>query len=506
MMPQLSINPSGTTCRKFAQDLAMKTCLSLTCIVALCVDVNAQSSTSTPTSTPQPPIETKALAREILQDLIAAKAIHANGSTRSAQMIAERLWAAGFSKDDAQVLIPKAHPTKGNTVVRLRAGNSSNASSSIRSKPILYIGHLDVVDAKREDWNFDPFTLTEKDGWLYGRGTIDMLGQNAAMLATLIRLKKENFVPERDIIVAFTADEEAEGDANGVEWLLKEHRALVDAAMVINPDAGEAAIKKDKKIYLTVQTSEKIFLTFGLEVTDKGGHSSRPTDQNPIYRLSKALARLDNFSFPLHLTETVKLYFKGRANLESGQVKADMLGVSGNRIDLAAVERLSKEVETNIMLRTTCVVTEISGGHAENALPQRARATVQCRVIPGETQAQTEALLRRVLNDTRVQISVMTPAKPSPESAPDPLILKAVEGVTKSMWTGVAVLPNMSAGASDSLFTRLAGIPTYGIDAMFDDLDDGRAHGRDERIKLSVFNEELEFVYRLMKAMDKLPK
>jgi acetylornithine deacetylase/succinyl-diaminopimelate desuccinylase-like protein len=369
----------------------------------------------------------------------------------------------------------------------------------------LYIGHLDVVDAKREDWNFDPFTLTEKDGWLYGRGTIDMLGQAAAYVTTMLRLKKEGFVPERDIILALTADEEAEGNANGVAWLLKEHKALIDAGLVINPDAGEAAIKNDRKLYLTAQTSEKVFLTFGLEVTDKGGHSSRPTAQNPIDRLAKGLHKLSGFNFPLHLTDTVKLYFAGRSQLESGQKKADMLAVSLAKLDLAAVRRLSQEVETNIMLRTTCTTTEISGGHAENALPQRARATVQCRVIPGESQAQVEAQLRKVLQDDSIKISVITAAKPTPESPPSPAIFKAVASVAKGMWPEVIVLPNMSAGASDSVFTRNAGLPTYGIDAMFDDLDDSRAHGRDERISVKGFNEEIEFVYRLVKVIDKLP-
>ncbi|MFZ6816800.1 M20/M25/M40 family metallo-hydrolase [Undibacterium sp. Ji22W] len=471
-----------------------RTVLSSAILTCAAWSVSAQQSTS---ASIQAPAQIAAEAREILSEMIASKSIHANGSTALAQKIAARLLAAGYSQSDVHVLAPAKHPSKANVVVRLRGSG--------KAKPVLYIGHLDVVDAKREDWNFDPFSLTEKDGWLYGRGTIDMLGQDSAMLASMLRLKRENYVPERDIIVAFTADEEAEGDANGVEWLLKEHRSLIDAGLVINPDAGEAAIKNGKKIYLTTQTSEKIFLSFGVEVTDKGGHSSRPTDQNPIYRLSKGLQRLSDFSFPLHLTDTVKLYFAGRSQLESGQKKADMLAISKANPPAAVVRRLSQEVETNIMLRTTCTATEISGGHAENALPQRAKATLQCRVIPGETQAQIEATLRRVLKDESIKISVMTAAKPTPESPPSPAIFKAVEQVTKSMWPEVIILPNMSAGASDSVFTRNAGLVTYGVDAMFDDLDDSRAHGRDERISVKGFNEEIEFVYRLMKSIAKLP-
>ncbi len=433
------------------------------------------------------------LGREVLAKLIAAKPIHAAGSTGAARIVADTLLANGFSKDEVQVLIPADAPTKGNTVVRLR-GNG-------KDKPILYIGHLDVVDAKADDWTFDPFTLTEKDGWLYGRGTIDMLGQDAAMVAAIVRLKQEGYVPSRDIIVAFTADEEAGDTRNGVDFLLKEHRALVDASLVINPDAGEAAIKAGKKLYVSLQTSEKIFVTYTVEATDKGGHSSRPTKDNPIYRLAKALDRLAAYQLPIHLTPTTQLYFASRAPLEQGQVKADMLAVSGAKANPQALARLSKEVETNIMLRSTCTTTMIEGGHAENALPQRARATVQCRLVPGETEAGTEAALRSALKDPSLKISVATKAKPSPESPPTEAILSALRGVVGQMWPGVAVVPNMAAGASDAVYTRGAGLPTYGIDAMFDDLDDGRAHGRDERISVKVFDEEIEFTYRLMKAL-----
>lgn len=445
---------------------------------------------------PQPPAAMRSAGHEILKELVELHAVHSKGTTPSAHWIADRLAAGGFASDDIQFLAPEAHPAMGNVVVRLRGSG--------KHKPILYIGHLDVVEAKREDWNFDPFVLTEKDGWLYGRGTIDMLGQDSAMLASLLRLKKEGFVPDRDIIVAFTADEEAGAVANGVGFLINKHRPLVDAGLAINPDAGEAALKNGRKLYLSVQTSEKIYLTFALEATDKGGHGSRPTPGNPIYRLAKGLDRLSGYEFPVHMTATTKLYFAGRARLENGRRKADMLAVSGARPDPAAVARLAHEVETNIMLRTTCTATEVQGGHAENALPQRARATIQCRLIPGETQESVQRALAKVLADPSIAISVMSPATPSPESAPTPEILNALGGVMDQMWPGVAIIPNMSAGASDSIYTRAAGIPTYGIDAMFDDLDDGRAHGRDERISVKVFDEELEFTYRLMKALSQM--
>ena len=432
-----------------------------------------------------------------MKDLVEINSTHANGSTRAAQALAEKFLAAGFPREDVILEVPEAHPTKGNVIVRLHGRGAG--------KPVLYICHLDVVEARPEDWTYDPFKLTEVDGWLYGRGTIDMKGQDSAVAASLIRLRREGIRPSRDVIVAFTADEEAGGDANGVDWLLHEHRNLIDAGLVINPDGGEAGMKHGRKLYVAVQTSEKVFLTFGLEVTDKGGHSSRPTAKNPIYRLSAALARLSSFKFPTHITDTTRLYFARRAQLESGQVQADMRAVGAGTADAAAYDRLSQNIETEIMLRTTCTATMIEGGHAENALPQRARATIQCRVIPGETQASVKQQLQSVLADPSVVFSVITPASPSPDSPPSPALISMVEGVVHGLWPGVIVVPEMSAGADDSKYTRSVGIPSYGIDGMFDDLDDARAHGRDERIGIGAFADEVEFTYRLMKKLAQAP-
>jgi acetylornithine deacetylase/succinyl-diaminopimelate desuccinylase-like protein len=445
-------------------------------------------------STPPPAPE---VARGILKELVEINSTHANGSTHAAQVLADTFLAAGFAREDVILVTPQAYPTKGNLVVRLRGRGAG--------KPILYICHLDVVEARREDWSYDPFKLTEVDGWLYGRGTIDMKGQDAAVAASLIRLHREGIKPSRDLIVAFTADEEAGGDSNGVDQLLREHRDLIDAGLVVNPDGGEAGMKHGRRLYVAVQTSEKVFMTFGLEVTDKGGHSSRPTPSNPIYRLSAALARLSTFKFPTHMTETTRLYFAQRAQLESGQVQADMRAVGAGTADAAAFERLSANVETEIMLRTTCTATMIDGGHAENALPQRARATIQCRVIPGETQDSIKQQLQTVLADPSVVFSVITPAYPSPDSPPSPALISMVGEVVRALWPGVIIVPEMSAGADDSKYTRSVGLPSYGIDGMFDDLDDARAHGRDERIGIGAFADEVEFTYRLMKKLAQAP-
>ena len=261
--------------------------------------LSVTAATAAPTASLAPPAADQALGRALLKELIEIDTQHDKGSTVAANAIAARLRAAGFADADIAVLAPPDHPSKGNVVVRLRGQG--------KARPILYICHLDVVNARREDWTTDPFKLVEKDGWFYGRGTIDMKSQDAATLESVIRLKREGFRPKGDIIVAFTADEEAGGDANGVEWLVKQHRDLVDAALVINPDGGEAGIKHGRKLYMGVQTSEKVYVTYGLEITDKGGHSSRPTPANPIFHLSAALARLGAYRFPVHVTDTARL-------------------------------------------------------------------------------------------------------------------------------------------------------------------------------------------------------
>jgi len=328
-----------------------------------------------------------------------------------------------------------------------------------------------------------------------------MKGQDTAVAVSLIRLKREGFKPDRDIIVAFTADEEAGGDFSGIDWLLKTHRDLIDATLVINPDGTDAAIKNGRKLYIGVQTAEKIYVTYQIEATDKGGHSSRPTPNNPIYRVARALARLAAYRFTVHLTDTTRAYFKSRAALETGQLEDDMLDVSGPNPTPGAIERLSGQVETNVLLRTTCVATMVDGGQGESALPERAKAIIQCRVIPGEAPADIQKTLNAVIADPQVKLTVFTPETPSPESPPSQEVIGAVRSVAAGMWPGLIVMPYMSAGASDSAFTRSAGIPSYGVDGNFSDVDDPRAHGRDERTSIESFNEDMEFTYRLMKVL-----
>jgi acetylornithine deacetylase/succinyl-diaminopimelate desuccinylase-like protein len=440
-----------------------------------------------------PPPADQQLARDMLKSLVEINTTHAHGSTEAAKAIQGWLLTAGFPAGDVVLLAPPDHPTKGNVVVRYRGKHSSDA--------VLFLGHLDVVEAKPEDWSVDPFTLTEREGWFYGRGTIDMKDGDAALVESLIRLKREKFVPDRDVIVAFTADEEAGGDANGPAFLLKEHRGLIDAGMVVNLDGGGGNTKNGERQFFEVGTSEKTYVTFTLETTSPGGHGSLPGPDNAIYRLAAGLGRLAAFKFPVMLTATTRTSFDQLGALEKGSIATDMHAVAQSPPDLAAAERLSQNVRLNAQLRTTCVATLISGGHAENALPQRAKATIQCRMLPGDSADNVQNLLVATLADPGIHVTLDAPPIVSPESPPTPQIMKKAALLAHSMWPNVPVMPTMATGFSDDRQTRNAGMVSYDISGVWQDVDENRAHGRDERIGIQAFDESVEFTYRLLKAM-----
>jgi acetylornithine deacetylase/succinyl-diaminopimelate desuccinylase-like protein len=453
------------------------------------------STVSATAQGPLPPEPDKVLARAILKELVEINSTHDQGSTQAARAIYGRLLAAGFAEKDLAVLAPLEHPTKGNIVVRYHGKG--------RGEPVLFLGHLDVVEANPQDWSIEPFKLTEKDGWFYGRGSIDMKDGDAALVETLIRLKREGFVPERDVICAFTADEEAGGDANGPAFLLKEHRELVKAAFAINLDDSGGVTKDGKRLYFRLGTSEKTYVTYTLETTSPGGHGSLPGPENAIYRLAAGLGRLETFKFPVMLTATTRMSFEQQAALEPGKDSADMSAVAKVPPDLAAAERLSQTVRFNAQLRTTCVATLISGGHAENALPQRAKATIQCRMMPSDTAENVEATLVEVLHDPKISIKMDAPPIVSPESAPTRAFSAKVAAVVHSMWPGVPVVPTMATGFSDDRQTRNAGIASYDLSGVWRDVDENRAHGRDERVGIEAFDESVEYTYRLVKTMSR---
>ena len=430
------------------------------------------------------------LARDIFRELIEINTSDSIGdTTKAAQAMAVRLKDAGFPDADVQVLGP--HDRKGNLVARYRGAG--------RRKPLLLVAHLDVVEAVRDDWSVDPFKFLEKDGFFWGRGTTDDKAMAAVWVATFIRYRQQHFVPDRDLIIALTADEEG-GDYNGVQWLLANHRELIDAEYALN-EGGESQIKEGKYVLNAVQSSEKIYQSFRLETRNSGGHSSRPVKDNAIYRLAEGLTRLSKYQFAIKLNEVTTEYYKRMATLYSGQTAADMRAVAKNPYDRAAAERLSKSPYDNALLRTTCVATRLEAGHADNALPQTARAIVNCRILPGDSSSEVRSTLIRVLQDPKISVSAIDDATPSEPSPLKPEVFRAIEKITTEIWPGVPVVPSMSTGATDGLFLRNAGIPTYGVSGFFEDVEDTRAHGRDERLGVKQFYEGREFLYRLVKAL-----
>jgi len=438
------------------------------------------------------PTPDQQLARDIFRELIEINTTDGSGdNTRAAEAMAARLRAAGFAEQDIHVLAPA--PRKGNLVARLHGRDGS-------LPPILLLAHLDVVEAKREDWSMDPFAFNERDGYYYGRGTTDDKPMAAIFVATLIRYRQAGFVPDRDIILALTADEEG-GDHNGVAWLLQNHRDLVTAAFALN-EGGGGQTRNGKRLLNAVQASEKVFQSFHFEATNHGGHSSRPEKDNAIYHVAAALARLEAFEFPVKLNEVTRSYFERMSAIETGQVAADMKAVASASTPPAdAVGRLAAQPYYNALMRTTCVPTMMEAGHAENALPQLARATVNCRILPGEDPAAVQGTLQRVVADVAVKITPLQEAKPSPPSPLAADVMEPIERLTQQMWPGVPVVPVMSTGATDGLYLRQAGIPVYGVSGLFGDIDDNRAHGRDERISVQSFQEGNVFLFRLVRAL-----
>jgi acetylornithine deacetylase/succinyl-diaminopimelate desuccinylase-like protein len=428
---------------------------------------------------------------EIYRELVEINTTDSVGdNTKAAEAMAARLRAAGFPAADVRVLAP--HPKKGNLVARLRGTGSK--------KPLLLLAHIDVVEARREDWSFDPFTLLEKDGYFYGRGTSDDKAMAAIFVDTFIRLKREGFTPTRDLILALTADEELGSTSkyNGVRWLLANHRPLIEAGMVIN-EGGGGELRGGRHLVNRLQTSEKVPLSYRLEVTNAGGHSSRPTKDNAIYQLAEGLGRLAKFDFPIRINDATRLYFERTATLHSGRLADDMRAVARPTPDADALARLSADTAYNALLRTTCVATRLEGGHANNALPQMARAVVNCRILPDHPAEDVQRTLAQVVGGAPITVTPMGEPFNSPPSPLDADLLARVERLTTEMWPGTLVIPSMSTGATDSRWLRAAGIPAYGVSGLFQ--SESRAHGRDERIGVKDLYAGRQFLHRLVKEL-----
>lgn len=440
----------------------------------------------------QAPAAHEALGRELLRELIETDTTPGHGSTtQAAEQLANRFLAAGF--DPADVHVVGENPLKRNLVVRLRGSGER--------EPILLLAHLDVVEAKREDWNVDPYTLTETDGYFYGRGTSDIKGGAAGLVATLLRLREEGFVPRGDYVLALTAGEEDGGD-NGVQWLLANRPEWVKAQYALNVDGGGPEIRNGAPAVLSVETAEKVYVSYTLTARNTGGHSSLPTGDNAILRLAQGLSRLASHQFPLHTNSATRGYYAGLAKLYSGAVADDMLAASREPQDPAALARLAAtSTYNNAQLRTTCVPTLLKGGHAENALPQMAQATINCRVLPDEDLASIDAALRDALADSGIDLARVAEPQAGPPSPVNAALFSQIGEAAKRLWGEIPVSPYMSAGATDSVFLRAAGMPVYVFNGMPYDVDDDRAHGQDERILAQSYYQSLQFNYRLLKAL-----
>jgi acetylornithine deacetylase/succinyl-diaminopimelate desuccinylase-like protein len=431
-------------------------------------------------------------AHDVYKELVEINTVTPTGDTgKAADAMAARLRAAGFPESDVQVFKPA--PRKGDLVARLRGTGAR--------RPILLVAHIDVVEALRDDWSVDPFKLIEKDGYYYARGSADDKFMAATLVSNLIRYKQEGFRPDRDIILALETDEEIlDRNTVGMAWLIKNHRDLLDAEFALN-EGGGVSLRNGKAIRNNVQTSEKVPVDYTFEVRNPGGHSSVPSKNNAIYHLAEGLSRLAQFDFPVKLNATTSAWLEEASSFEDKPIGADMLSVASGRPDPAAVARLSAMPAYNAQLRTTCVATLLEGGHADNALPQKAQATINCRVLPGEPIEEVQKTLVRVVNDNQISI---TPVWTHVASSPSPLkpeIVDAIKRVTADLWPGIPVIPAMSTGATDGSYLRNAGIPVYGTSGLASDIADVRSHGKDERVNVKAFYDGQEYLYRLVKLL-----
>jgi acetylornithine deacetylase/succinyl-diaminopimelate desuccinylase-like protein len=446
---------------------------------------------------------TRETAHDVFKQLIEINTTDSIGSTTlAAQAMATRMLNAGFPKEDVVVIGP--NDRKGNMVARYRGRPGS------KLRPALVIGHLDVVEARREDWTTDPFKFVEQDGYYYGRGTQDMKDSDAIAVTDFIRLKKEGFVPNRDIILALTADEEG-GKSNGVDWLLQNHRDLIDAEFALNPDAGGVSTDHGKPLAVEFEATEKLYADYQVLATNPGGHSSLPKSDNAIYHVADGLAVLEKSPFPFELNAVTREYFSQMAKIEKGQAAADFRAILTDPPDPGAIARLSEDARHNSTMRTTCVVTMMSAGHAPNALPQRAEANVNCRIFPGHSQEEIRLKLIQLFNDPELTVRYRNDAGDVADHGserkamvPPPLrtdVMESLRKVAANLWPGTPVIPTMETGASDSIYTMYAGIPSYGISGVAIDRDDIRAHGKDERLRVDSYYTGVEFYYQFLKAL-----
>ena len=454
-----------------------------------------QPLSAAPAANMAPPVQL-ADFRAIYKELVEINTTDSVGScTNAAQAMAAHLKRGGYADSDLQILVHPGNPTKGNLVARLKGTGEK--------KPLLLLAHMDVVEAKREDWTRDPFKLIEENGIFYARGSSDDKAMAAAFVSNMIRYREDKLTPKRDIILALTCDEEIiPSKFSGIEYLLKNHRSLIDAELALNEGGGGALDKNEKPVAYQLQIGEKVFVTYQLEVTNPGGHSARPVRDNAIYHLADGLSRLGKFDFPIVFNSTTRTYFERLAKIEGDpKVAADMRAMLTNPTDTATLERLYVvNPSYNSSLRTTCVATMVDAGHATNALPQRARATVNCRILPGESVDEVQKTIVRVLADEKIKVNPTGEAMLSPPPPLSPIVLQAVESTVTDMWPGVPVIPTMLVATTDGRFLNNLGIWTYGLGA-FTGVEGSGVHGLNEHIRVKSLDEQHEFLYRVGKKL-----
>ena len=482
----------------------LRASLTVAAIVSSVVAPLGAQTVSQPAPGPTALSAHQRLAREVYQQLVEINTADSVGSTtKAAEAMAARFRAAGFPAQDIHLLVPPGKPTKGNLVVRYRGRGGARAA-----KPLLLLAHLDVVAANRADWAYDPFVMREQGGYFLGRGVADDKAMASMFVATLLDFKRERFTPDRDLILALTADEEG-GDANGVEWLIANHKPFIDAAYALN-EGGGGTLADNKPLFHSVQAAEKVPVNYSLTVTNPGGHSSVPRPDNAIYALAGALTKIGRYTFPVALNEVTRPFFTQTALVEPRpEMAAAMRAIVANPADSSAAATLSRDVRYASMLRTTCVATRLNGGHAYNALPQTATANVNCRIVPTSDSGEVKAALARVVGDTTVRIAFTVPVEEkfgASPSAVEPELLSAVTALTKKMWGDIPVIPTMSTGATDGRFLRAAGIPTYGVSGIFSEPGETNAHGLDEKLRVKSYYDGLAFLDQLVRQVSTAPR
>ena len=433
--------------------------------------------------------------RELYKELVETNTtLSAGDCTLASQRMAARLTKAGYSDSDVRVVVPEKFPKQGNLIARIPGSDKSLPA-------VLLLAHIDTVEAKRSDWERDPFVLIEENGYLYARGAVDDKAMAAAFVDAFIRLRKEGVKPRRTIKMALTCGEETDSHFNGVQYLLATQPDAMQAAWVVNEGGKGQLDEHGKPMLFGIQVGEKVYQDFTLVATSPGGHSARPTEDNAINRLGAALVRVGAYKFPINLTPVSKEFFRRSAALYSGQTRTDMAAVGAGKADEATFERIATNRLWNAFMRTTCISTTIDGGHAQNAQPQRAEANINCRIMPGESVDAVHRKLEELIADPKIAVTLADapgPQSPAPELTSK--VLQPVEKIVADLWPGVAVIPTISTGATDGRFLNAAGLPTYGISGVFVDPDGNGVHGLNERVRVRSLMDAREFLYRLVKA------